>query len=410
MGAGDACVSFWRDFWVAGARFYPEGIAALGTDPVGMPLKLVPEPENLHDANAVAVVVPTARGDCKVGCIPRTLAREMRDVLSGLERIADAVDVRCEVASCGESGPYFNLNGRLIVGVPEGPEQALAPDSLARRVASALYPEDGWHEEELSWSFEAVVELAGSENLLIALLMSDELGTPLLARDPDITRRLMAAGKAAPAAVARRRGAPVKGWPDVEVFYAYPADLQRLAASCRALTDAGERFSREECSALLTETLRILCDTGGSADFKRERYGVDRVTFLREKHAEWAELLGSAGAIVEVVRAEGNAAKNGNVADLLPEEAVSWARDALEAPLFAARCHGCSCALLLRASARGSARSRGRGSRPRNMCSRPSSLPTRVPVVSRPCFGMLRRQMPRLIFAIDSLKRGIPFA
>lgn len=330
MGAGDACVSFWRDFWVAGARFYPEGIAALGADPVGKPLMLVPEPEDPHDPNAVAVVVPTARGDCKVGYIPRTLAREMRDVLSELERIADAVDACCEVASCGESGPYFDLNGRLIVGVPESPEQGLAPDSLARRVASALYPEDGWHEEELSWSFEAVVELAGSENLLIALLMSDELGTPLLARDPDITRRLMAAGKAAPAAVARRRGAPVKGWPDVEVFYADPADLQRLAASCRALTDAGERFSREECSALLVETLRILCDASGSADFKRERYGIDHVSFLREKRAEWTGLLGSASAIVEVVRTEGYAAKNGNVAELLPEKAVFWARDALK--------------------------------------------------------------------------------
>lgn len=326
----DARVSFWLEFWVTGARFYPEGIPALGADPVGKPLKLVPEPENPHDASAVAVVVPTARGDCKAGYIPRTLAREMRAVLSELERIADTVDVRCEVISCEESGPYVNLYGRLIVEVSESPEQALASDSLARRVASGLYPEDGWHEEELPWSFEAVVELAGSENLLIALLMSDELGTPLLARDPDITRRLMAAGKAAAAAVARRRGAPVKGWPDVEVFYADPADLQRLAASCRVLREAGEHFSREECSALLTETLRILCDTGGSADFKRERYGVDRVTFLREKHAEWAELLGSAGAIVEVVRAEGNAAKNGNVADLLPKEAVSWARDALE--------------------------------------------------------------------------------
>lgn len=330
MGTVGACVSFWLEFWVTGARFYPEGIAALGADPVGKPLKLVPEPENPHDANAVAVVVPTARGDCKVGYIPRTLAREMRDVLSGLERTADAVDVRCEVITCGESGPYFNLNGRLIVEVPESPEQALAADPLACRVASALYPDDGWHDEEVPWSFEAVVELAGSENLLIALLMSDELGTPLLARDPDITLRLMAAGKVAPVAVARRRGAPVMGWPDVEVFYADSADLQRLAASCRALADAGERFSHEECSALLTETLRILCDTGGSADFKRERYGVDRVTFLREKHAEWAELLGSASAIVEVVRAEGNAAKNGNVADLLPKEAVSWACDALE--------------------------------------------------------------------------------
>lgn len=330
MGAIDACVSFWREFWVTGARFYPEGIAALGADPVGKPLKLVPEPENPHDANAVAVVVPTARGDCKVGYIPRMLAREMRDVLSGLERIADTVDVRCEVVSCEESGPYFNLYGRLIVGVPESPEQALASDSLARRVASALYPEDGWHEEELPWSFEAVVELASSENLLIALLMSDELGTPLLARDPDITLRLMAAGKAASAAVARRRGAPVKGWPDVEVFYADPADLQRLAALCRALREAGEHFSREECAALLTETLRILCDASGRADFKRERYGIDRVTFLREKHAEWAELLGSASVIVEVVRAEGYAAKNGNVADLLPEKAVFWARDVLK--------------------------------------------------------------------------------
>lgn len=144
MGAVDACVSFRREFWVTGARFYLEGIAALGADPVGKPLTLVPEPEDPHDANAVAVVVPTARGDCKVGYIPRTLAREMRDVLSELERIADAVDARCEVASCGESGPYFDLNGRLIVGVPESPEQALAPDSLARRVASAFYPEDGW--------------------------------------------------------------------------------------------------------------------------------------------------------------------------------------------------------------------------------------------------------------------------
>ncbi len=336
MGAVDTCVSFWREFWVAGARFYPEGIAALGADPVGKPLKLVPEPENPHDPNAVAVVVPTARGDGKVGYIPRTFAREMRAVLSELERIADAVDVRCEVISCEESGPYVNLNGRLIVEVPESPEQALAADSLARRVASALYPEDGWHEEELPWSFEAVVELAGSENLLIALLMSEELGTPLLARDPDITRRLMAAGKAVPAAVARRRGAPVKGWPDVEVFYGDPADLQRLAASCRALTDAGEHFSREECSALLTETLRILCDTDGSADFKRERYGIDRVTFLREKHAEWTELLGSASAIVEVVRAGGYAAKNGNVAELLPEKAVFWASDALKSA--AVRC------------------------------------------------------------------------
>lgn len=330
MGTADACVLFWLEFWVTGARFYPEGIAALGADPVGKPLTLVPEPENPHDANAVAVVVPTAHGDCRVGYIPRTLAREMRDVLSGLERIADTVDVRCEVASCEESGPYFNLYGRLIVEVPESPEQALAADSLARRVASALYPEDGWHEEELPWSFEAVVELAGSENLLIALLMSNELGTPLLARDPDITRRLMVAGKAAPAAVARRHGAPVKGWPDVEVFYGDPADLQRLADSCRALADAGEHFSREECSALLTETLRILCDTDGSADFKRERYGIDRVTFLREKHAEWAELLGSASAIVEMVRAEGYAAKNGSVAELLPEKAVFWARDALK--------------------------------------------------------------------------------
>ena len=345
-----------------------------------------------------------------MGYIPRTFAQKMRAVLSELERIADAVGVRCEVISCEESGPYVNLNGCLIVEVPESPEQALAPDSLARRVASALYPENGWHEEELPWSFEAVAELAGSENLLIALLMSDELGTPLLARDPDITRRLMAAGKAAPAAVARRRGAPVKGWPDVEVFYADPADLQRLAASCRALTDAGERFSREECSALLTETLRILCDTGGSADFKRERYGVDRVTFLREKHAEWAELLGSASAIVEVVRAEGNAAKTATWPTFCPRKPFPGRMMPLRAPLFAARCHGCSCALLLRASARGSARSRGRGSHPRNMCSRPSSSPARVPVVSRSCFGMLRRQMPRLIFAIDSLKRGIPFA
>lgn len=336
MGAVDTCVSFWREFWVAGARFYPEGIAALGADPVGKPLKLVPEPENPHDANAVAVVVPTARGDGKVGYIPRTFAREMRVVLSGLERIADAVDVRCEVISCEESGPYVNLNGRLIVEVPEGPEQALAPDSLARHVASTLYPEDGWHEEELPWSFEAVVELASSEKLLIALLMSEELGTPLLARDPDITRRLMAAGKVAPAAVARRRGAPVKGWPDVEVFYGDPADLRCLAASCRALTDAGEHFSREECSALLTETLRILCDTDGSADFKRERYGIDRVTFLREKHTEWTELLGSASAIVELVRAEGYAAKNGNVAELLPEKAVFWARDVLKST--AVRC------------------------------------------------------------------------
>ena len=330
MGTVGACVSFWLEFWVTGARFYPEGIAALGADPVGKPLKLVPEPENPHDANAVAVVVPTARGDCKVGYIPRTLAREMRDVLSGLERIADAVDVRCEVASCGESGPYFDLNGRLIVEVPESPERALASDSLARCVASALYTEDGWHEEELPWSFEAAVELAGSENLLIALLMSDGLGAPLLARDQDITRRLMVAGKAAPAAVARRRGAPVKGWPDVEVFYADPADLQRLAASCCALREAGEHFSREECSALLTEMLRILCDASGSADFKRERYGIDHESFLREKRAEWTGLLGPASAIVEVVRAEGNAAKNGNVADLLPKEAVSWARDALE--------------------------------------------------------------------------------
>lgn len=330
MGAVDACVLFWLEFWVTGARFYSEGIAALGADPVGKPLKLVPEPENPHDANAVAVVVPTARGDSKVGYIPRTFAREMRDVLSRLERIADAVDVRCEVISCGESGPYFNLNGRLIVEVPESPERALASDSLARRVASALYPKDGWHDEEVPWSFEAVVEFAGSENLLIALLMSDELGTPLLARDPDITLRLIAAGKVAPAAVARRRGVPVKGWPDVEVFYADPADLQRLAASCCALRDAGEHFSREECSALLVETLRILCDTSGSADFKREHYGIDRVTFLREKHAEWAELLGSASAIVEVVRAEGHAAKNGNVAELLPEKAVFWARDVLK--------------------------------------------------------------------------------
>ena len=330
MGTVDTCVSFWREFWVAGARFYPEGIAALGTDPVGKPLKLVPEPENPHDANAVAVVVPTARGDGKVGYIPRTFAREMRAVLSELERIADAVCARCEVVSCEESGPYVNLNGCLIVEVPEGPGQALAPDSLARHVASALYPEDGWHEEELPWSFEAVAELTGSENLLIALLMSGELGTPLLARDPDITRRLMAAGKAVPAAVARRCGAPVKGWPDVEVFYGDPADLQRLAASCRALTDAGEHFSREECSALLTETLRILCDTDGSADFKREHYGIDRVTFLREKHAEWTELLSSASAIVELVRAEGYAAKNGNVAELLPKKAVFWARDVLK--------------------------------------------------------------------------------
>ena len=330
MGAVDGRVLFWREFWVTGARFYPEGIAALGADPVGKPLTLVPEPENPHDANAVAVVVLTAHGDCKVGYIPRTLAREMRDVLSELEHIADAVHVRCEVISCEESGPYFNLNGRLIVEVPESPEQALAADSLARRVASALYPDDGWHDEEVPWSFEAVVELAGSENLLIALLMSDELGTPLLARDPDITLRLMAAGKVAPAAVARRRGAPVKGWPDVEVFYGDPADLQRLADSCRALADAGEHYSREECSALLTETLRILCDASGSADFKREQYGIDRVTFLREKHAEWAELLGSASAIVEVARAEGYAAKNGNVAELLPEKAVFWARDALK--------------------------------------------------------------------------------
>ena len=330
MGTADACVLFWLEFWVTGARFYPEGIAALGADPVGKPLTLVPEPENPHDPNAVAVVVPTAYGDCKVGYIPRTLAREMRAVLSELELIADTVDVRCEVISCEESGPYANLYGRLIVEVSESPEQALTSDSLARRVASGLYPENGWHAEELPWSFEAVVELAGSENLLIALFMSDELGTPLLARDPDITLRLMVAGKAAPAAVARRRGAPVKGWPDVEVFYADPADLQRLAASCRALTDVGEHFSREECSALLTETLRILCDTDGSADFKRERYGIDRVAFLREKHAEWAELLGPASAIVGVVRAEGYAAKNGNVADLLPKEAVFWARDALK--------------------------------------------------------------------------------
>ena len=52
--------------------------------------------------------------------------------------------------------------------------------------------------------------------------------------------------------------------------------------------------------------------------------------FLREKHTEWAELLGSASAIVEVVRAEGYAAKNGNVAELLPEKAVFWARDVLK--------------------------------------------------------------------------------
>ena len=43
MGTVGACVSFWLEFWVTGARFYPEGIAALGADPVGKPLKLVPE-------------------------------------------------------------------------------------------------------------------------------------------------------------------------------------------------------------------------------------------------------------------------------------------------------------------------------------------------------------------------------
>ena len=75
MGVVDTCVSFWREFWVAGARFYPKGIAALGADPVDKPLKLVPEPENPHDANAVAVVVPTARGGSRRKCwCKRTLS------------------------------------------------------------------------------------------------------------------------------------------------------------------------------------------------------------------------------------------------------------------------------------------------------------------------------------------------
>lgn len=64
---------------VAGVSFRPEAVADRSFDP-GLPLSLVPEPENEHDPNAVAVW--NEERTLQAGYVPRDRAAE----LAGSER------------------------------------------------------------------------------------------------------------------------------------------------------------------------------------------------------------------------------------------------------------------------------------------------------------------------------------
>jgi hypothetical protein len=78
---------------LAGARHHAEALAADALAP-GSPLALVREPDNPHDANAIAVHA----GGAHVGFVPRELAAEIAPALDAGERWS-AVVLREQSAS-----------------------------------------------------------------------------------------------------------------------------------------------------------------------------------------------------------------------------------------------------------------------------------------------------------------------
>lgn len=103
--------------------------------------------------------------------------------------------------------------------------------------------------------------------------------------------------------------------------------------------------------------------------------------------------MGSASAIVGVVRAEGYAAKNGNVAELLPEKAVFWARDALKSTAVRRALPWVFLCAFAPRLGKGFGAFTWEGLAPEEYALQPSSSPTPTRAVSRSYCGMWRRQM-----------------
>ena len=81
------------------------------------PVRLIPEPENPHDSNAIAVHIAIGDKVLHCGFIPRELAAEIAPVMEG-----ESIDAKIEAVTGGfelSDGSTAAYGLRLIVVIPE---------------------------------------------------------------------------------------------------------------------------------------------------------------------------------------------------------------------------------------------------------------------------------------------------